>query len=96
MLALLGFPSVLLWMVPWNHVHPRASANESSFVASPQVVVIEPGEHDFPKSHARARVKSNLLQMIPLSRDQVAEVVLMEIPCGYISDPFTWLTEAAK
>ncbi len=54
----------------------------------PQVVIIELGGHDFLKGHPRAQVKNNLVQMIQELRDHGAEVVLMEIPRGFMFDPF--------
>lgn len=57
----------------------------------PQVVVIELGGHDFLKGHSRAATKANLLKMIQTCRDHDAEVILMEIPRGFIFDPFASL-----
>jgi acyl-CoA thioesterase I len=60
---------------------------------NPQVVVIELGGHDFLRSdslpgYSRAATKANLLTIIHAARGIGAEVVLMEIPRAYMSDPF--------
>jgi acyl-CoA thioesterase-1 len=56
--------------------------------ANPQVVVVEIGGHDFLKGHGRAATGANLERMIEACRAAGAEVVLMEIPRGLITDPF--------
>ncbi|TWT83190.1 Acyl-CoA thioesterase I precursor [Planctomycetes bacterium CA13] len=58
---------------------------------NPQVVVIELGGHDFLKGHSRSSTKANLVAMIEACRKQDAEVILMEIPRGFIFDPFASL-----
>ena len=58
---------------------------------NPQVVVIELGGHDFLKGHRRAATKRNLSQMIKQCRDAGAEVILMEIPRGFMFDPYASL-----
>ncbi len=58
---------------------------------NPQVVVIELGGHDFLKGHSRAETKANLVRMIESCREQDAEVILMEIPRGFMFDPFASL-----
>ena len=57
----------------------------------PQVVVIELGGHDFLQGHSRAHTKTNLVSMIQTCREHGAEVVLFEIPRGFIYDPFSGL-----
>ncbi len=57
----------------------------------PSIVVIELGGHDFLKGRSRQSTKANLLQMIDQCRAAGAEVVLMEIPRGFILDPFASL-----
>lgn len=57
----------------------------------PQVVIIELGGHDFLKGHGRAATKKNLVAMIDQCRRAGAEVVLMEIPRGFIFDPYASL-----
>lgn len=58
---------------------------------NPQVVVIELGGHDFLKGNSRAETKENLEQMIDGCRAGGAEVILMEIPRGFMLDPFASL-----
>ena len=57
----------------------------------PQVVVIELGGHDFLKGKSRETTKKNLTGMISVCRDAGANVVLMEIPRGFIFDPYASL-----
>lgn len=57
----------------------------------PQVVVIELGGHDFMRGHSRVSTKVNLQKLIDACRGQGAEVVLFEIPRGFIFDPFRGL-----
>jgi len=59
--------------------------------ADPQVVVVELGGHDFLKGHGRSATKANLERIILASRRIGAEVVLMEVPRGLITDPYTGL-----
>lgn len=54
----------------------------------PGIVVIELGGHDFLKGKSRAEAKENLEQMIAVSRGLGAEVILFEIPRGFIYDPW--------
>jgi acyl-CoA thioesterase I len=54
----------------------------------PQVVVIELGAHDSVRDHSRAATKAALKKIIVASRQAGAEVVLLEFPRAYISDPF--------
>jgi lysophospholipase L1-like esterase len=55
---------------------------------NPQVVVIELGGHDFLNGYSRASTKSYLKKIIDSMRQIDAEVVLMEIPRAFISDPY--------
>jgi len=60
---------------------------------NPQVVVIELGGHDFLRidslpGYSRAATKANLKTIIEAARQIGAEVVLMEIPRAFMSDPF--------
>jgi lysophospholipase L1-like esterase len=55
---------------------------------NPQVVVIEFGGHDFLRGHSRASTKAYLETLIDKVRKNGAEVVLMEIPRAYLSDPY--------
>ena len=56
--------------------------------ANPQVVVIELGGHDFLRGYSRAATKENLEKIIGACQGIGAEVVLMEIPRGFMTDPF--------
>jgi lysophospholipase L1-like esterase len=56
--------------------------------ANPQVVVIELGGHDFLNGHSRAATRENLEKIIDTCRSIGAEVIVMEIPRGFITDPF--------
>lgn len=57
----------------------------------PQAVVLEVGGHDFLKWHSRSSTKANLAKMIALCRDNDCEPVLMEIPRGFMIDPYASL-----
>lgn len=59
--------------------------------ANPQVVVIELGGHDFLKGYSRAATKENLEKIVAACRSIGAEVIVMEIPRGFITDPFAAL-----
>lgn len=59
--------------------------------ANPQVVIIELGGHDFLQGRSRAETKKNLEQLILACQAMKAEVVLMEIPRGFMTDPFAGL-----
>lgn len=65
--------------------------------ARPQAVVIELGGHDYLKdsswlpTSSRARVKRNLERLIGAAQDAGAEVILMEIPRGFVIDPYAGL-----
>jgi lysophospholipase L1-like esterase len=64
---------------------PRALA------AGPQVVVVELGGNDFVQGRSRASVKENLEAIITACRARGAEVILMEIPRGYMIDGYAGL-----
>lgn len=53
-----------------------------------QAVVIELGGHDFLKGWPRATTKQNLKDAIAYCRALGAEVLLMEIPRGFMTDPY--------
>jgi lysophospholipase L1-like esterase len=57
----------------------------------PQAVLIEIGGHDSLKGGSRAEAKANLESMIRGARDAGAEVILFEIPRGFITDRFAGL-----
>jgi lysophospholipase L1-like esterase len=59
--------------------------------ANPQVVVIELGGHDFLKACPRSSTKTNLEALIRACRNIGAEVILVEIPRGFVTDPFAGL-----
>ncbi|MCA9042019.1 MAG: hypothetical protein KDA65_16820 [Planctomycetaceae bacterium] len=56
--------------------------------SNPQVVVIELGGHDFLKGKTRAATKANLQKIVDACHELGAEVILMEVPRGFIFDPF--------
>lgn len=56
--------------------------------ANPQVVVIELGGHDFLRGRSRRATCENLERMITACRRIGAEVVLVEIPRGFLIDPY--------
>ncbi len=64
-----------------EHLMELASLN-------PQVVVIELGGHDFLHGYSRASTKAYLKRIIDTVRQNDAEVVLLEIPRAFISDPY--------
>ncbi len=55
---------------------------------NPQIVVIELGGHDFLKGYSRAATKSQLTTIIDSVRRIGAEVVLVEVPRAFVSDPY--------
>ncbi len=57
-------------------------------LAEPQAVVVELGGNDFVQGEARQVVEENLEQIILACRQLGAEVILMEIPRGFFSDPY--------
>ena len=59
--------------------------------AYPQAVVVEIGGHDFLKGYSRATTRANLEQIIDACHAIGAEVILMEIPRGFITDPYAGL-----
>jgi lysophospholipase L1-like esterase len=59
--------------------------------ANPQAVVVELGGHDYLKGHDRAATKANLQRILAAIRAAGAEPVLMEVPRGFISDPYAGL-----
>ena len=60
--------------------------------SNPQAIVIELGGHDYNGDHkTRAATGANLIELIEAFRAQEVEVFLMEIPRGFISDPYDGL-----
>jgi lysophospholipase L1-like esterase len=54
----------------------------------PHTVVIELGGHDFKNGESRSATADNLRQMIEAFQNSGAKVVLVEIPRGFINDPW--------
>lgn len=54
----------------------------------PHTVVMELGAHDFNTEESRSKTEANLRSMIESFRDAGAIVVLVEIPHGFINDPW--------
>lgn len=57
----------------------------------PQVIVVELGGHDSLRGRSRAETKANLETIIRAGREAGAEIVLFEIPRGFVMDPFAGL-----
>lgn len=101
-----GYPEVLATMVAApviNLGQPGITSGEALKqlpavrAARPQAVIIELGGHDFLKDNTllkrrgRAATKQNLARFITAAQEIGAEVVLIEIPRAFISDPFAGL-----
>jgi acyl-CoA thioesterase I len=56
--------------------------------ARPQSVVVELGGHDFLRGRSRAATRDALERFITTLRGAGVEVVLMEIPRGFVTDPY--------
>jgi lysophospholipase L1-like esterase len=56
--------------------------------AKPQAVVVELGGNDFVQGKTRGEVLRNLEQIVTACRRQEIEVVLVEIPRGFVRDPY--------
>lgn len=61
---------------------PRALAH------NPQAVVLELGGHDFLRHKPRTESKQRLQTLIDRCRQNDAEVILVEVPRGFIRDPY--------
>jgi lysophospholipase L1-like esterase len=59
--------------------------------SNPQVVVIELGGHDFLRKEREWATRANLVKLIESCKEAGADVVLMEIPRGFITDPYSGL-----
>ncbi len=59
--------------------------------ARPQAVVIELGGHDYLRGRSRSETRALLERMITTLRDADTEIILMEIPRGFLSDPYAGL-----
>ncbi len=64
---------------------------EEIIQANPQAVVLELGGHDYNQGYPRRHAKQNLIQMIEAFQQAGIVVILVEIPRGFISDPFDGL-----
>lgn len=56
--------------------------------AHPQLVIIELGGHDYLRGYPKESTRESLVQIINTCRDIDAQVVLVEIPRGFIVDPY--------
>ncbi|WP_253155000.1 GDSL-type esterase/lipase family protein [Stieleria tagensis] len=70
---------------------PAIGIVQRAMELNPQLVVLELGGHDFLKWHRRSTTKRNLVKMIEICRRNDAEVVLLEIPRGFMIDPYASL-----
>ena len=57
----------------------------------PQAVVLELGGHDSLRGRSRAETKENLEKIVAAARSAQAEVILVEIPLGFVTDPYAGL-----
>lgn len=57
-------------------------------LADPQAVVVELGGNDYVRGENRHVLEENLEQIVGACRRLGAEVILMEIPRGFFSDPY--------
>lgn len=95
-----GYPGKLASMVSVPVINKGASGIttgtaigivERALEDHPQAVIIELGGHDFLRWHSRSHTKKNLAKLIVLCRRRGAEPILMEIPRGFIFDPYASL-----
>ncbi len=59
--------------------------------ARPQAVIIELGGHDYLRGHSRSATLAVLERIVSALRDAGVEIVLMEIPRGFVTDPYAGL-----
>lgn len=59
--------------------------------ARPQVVLLELGGHDFLRGHPRDQARANLGRIIGEARALGAEVILFEVPRGFVMDAYRGL-----
>lgn len=59
--------------------------------ARPQAVVIELGGHDYLRGRSRSETRAVLERIIHILRDADVEIVLFEIPRGFVTDPYAGL-----
>ncbi len=63
----------------------------SGVETQPQLVVVELGGNDYLRGYSREAVRASLVEIIEASRDAGAEVILVEIPRGFVVDEFSGL-----
>ena len=54
-------------------------------------MIVELGGHDFLRGRSRAATRDVLERIITTLRDAGVEVILMEIPRGFLTDPYAGL-----
>jgi acyl-CoA thioesterase I len=95
-----GYPEALAHLIPQRVVNlgqdgittRDALAKLPQLIeARPRVVVIELGGHDFLKGRDRAEARANLRQIISAAQSTGAAVLLVEVPRGFIFDPWRGL-----
>jgi acyl-CoA thioesterase I len=59
--------------------------------ARPQVVIIELGGNDYLRGYSLAATRTNLVRLIDACQQLGAQVVLVEVPRGFIVDPYSGL-----
>jgi lysophospholipase L1-like esterase len=62
--------------------------SDSFWAQNPQTLVLEIGGHDYNQGGSRSTLAANLRSIIELCRERNVEVVLVETPRGFITDPF--------
>jgi lysophospholipase L1-like esterase len=92
-----GYPELLAELVAVPVVNlgqPGITTRQASGLlerllrTGPQAVVLELGGNDFVQGQSRRTVEENLEQIIVACREYGADVILMEVPRGYFSDPY--------
>lgn len=92
-----GYPEVLARLVTIpvvNLAQPGITTRQAIGLldrltrADPQAVVLELGGNDFVQGQSRQAVRENLEQIIVACRNHGAEVILMEVPRSFFSDPY--------
>ncbi|MGI9516004.1 MAG: GDSL-type esterase/lipase family protein, partial [Pirellulaceae bacterium] len=61
---------------------------EEILAKNPRLVVLELGGHDYNQRRARKETLDNMSQIIQRCRDNDVDVLLVEIPRGFVRDPF--------
>ena len=57
----------------------------------PRIVVLEIGGHDYNNGYARAETRERMIKLIGSFKSVGATVILVEIPHGFINDPYRGL-----